>query len=170
MFSFSSLSMCGVPLAPLPWLSMWEMSLEEREDKETWERTKWTWENTDCESGKREDSGRRTGQWVGDMRHLPYIVTDHAGRVGEGRKDNIQKGGEKSDGDKAGRVRTVSEARDDCKDTYLVDAYSSLDIAKHCRDKHRQDIPIIVESSDSDDEDELDDYYENHKAWPTRSS
>ena len=91
--------MCGVALAPLPWLSMWEMSLEEREDKETWERTKWTWENTDCESGKGEDTGQRTGQWVGDMRDLPYIVTDHAARVGKGRKDNMQKEEEKSDGD-----------------------------------------------------------------------
>ena len=34
-------------------------------------------------------------------------------------------------------------------------------------DTQRQ-VPIIVESNDSEaDEDEMEDYYENHKAWPT---
>ena len=37
-------------------------------------------------------------------------------------------------------------------------------------DNHRQE-PIIVERSDSEaDDEEMDDYYENHMAWPTRSS
>ena len=68
--------MCGLPLAPLPWLSMWEMSLEEREEreeKETWERTRWTWENASCDR-----VGERTSYLVRDMGHLPCIVTDHA--------------------------------------------------------------------------------------------
>ena len=51
-----------------------------------------------------------------------------------------------------------------------MNAHSSLDIPKHFNEKHIHDIPIIVERSASDDEDELDEYYENHKAYPTRSS
>jgi hypothetical protein len=109
--------MCGLPLAPLPWLSMWEMSLEEREEKETWERTRWTWENASC------------------------------GKIGE---------------------RTT--IGDDCKDSFLVNAYSIVDIPVHVADKHRQ-VPIIVETSVSEaNDEEMDDYYENHKAWPTSSS
>merc|ERR1712013_761295 len=65
--SLSSLSLCGLPLAPMPWLNMWEMALEEREDKETWERTRWTWGISDtCNK-----SGQRTEQWVTEMRDLP---------------------------------------------------------------------------------------------------
>ena len=147
--------MCGLPLAPLPWLSMWEMSLEEREEKETWERTRWTWENTSCDK-----IGERTAYWVRDMGHLPQIVTDHAVS-----KDNMHQPGYARQGVKADRANG-----DDCKDSFLVAAYSKLDIQEHVADKHRQ-VPIIVENSDGEaNDEEMDDYYENHKAWPNRSS
>ena len=147
--------MCGLPLAPLPWLSMWEMSLEEREEKETWERTRWTWENASCDR-----VGERTAFWVRDMEHLPHIVTDHAVR-----RDNMYHQGDTGQGDKA--YRSIG---DDCNDSFLVNAYSILDIPVHVADKNRQ-VPIIMETSDSEaNDEEMDDYYENHKAWPTSSS
>ena len=135
----------------MPWLNMWEMALEEKEDKETWERTRWTWGISDtCNK-----SGQRTEQWVTEMRDLPHIVTDHAGRTGQGRKDNREQ-----------RVEDMMEVKNG--DNY-VDVYtSSIDILKHMNDKHMRDIPIIVESEADDDE--MDDYYENYKAWPGRSS
>jgi hypothetical protein len=166
--------MCGLPLVPLPWLSMWEMSLEERAEKETWEKTRWAWENTTYDR-----IGERTSYWVRDMRHLPHIVTDH----GVGR-DNMHQQGDTRQGDKADRTRNICIAEDDCKDSFLVAAYSTLDLLVHVDEKHRHletsdreandkygKVPITVESSESEaDDDEMEDYYENHKAWPSSSS
>ena len=87
-----------------PWLSMWEMSLEEREEKETWERTRWTWENASCDR-----VGERTAYWVRDMGHLPCIVTDHAVN-----KDNMHHQEDTRLGDKAGREINICKAEDDC--------------------------------------------------------
>ena len=42
--SCSSISMCGLPVSPVPLSTFWTQSLEER--VEVWERTKWTWETT----------------------------------------------------------------------------------------------------------------------------
>ena len=52
--------------------------------------------------------------------------------------------------------------------SHLLEVYSSIGINKHVDDRNIKEIPIIVESEAPDDE--MDDYYENHKAWPSRSS
>ena len=40
----SSISVCGLPMSPVPLSSLWTPVLEERGERETWERTRWTWE------------------------------------------------------------------------------------------------------------------------------
>ena len=104
---------------------MWELSLEERDEKETWERTRWTWKNAGCNSCKKEAMGERTDYLVRDMGHLPCIVTDHtAGRIGA---DSLQHQGDTRQGDGACRTKNVCKAKDDLKDSFYVAAYSSLD-------------------------------------------
>ena len=43
---FSSISMCGLPVSPVPLSNFWTQSLEERAEVNNWERTKWTWGTT----------------------------------------------------------------------------------------------------------------------------
>eukprot|EP00092_Neocalanus_flemingeri_P005137 GFUD01005525.1.p1 GENE.GFUD01005525.1~~GFUD01005525.1.p1 ORF type:complete len:218 (+),score=65.40 GFUD01005525.1:28-681(+) len=184
--SIRSLAVCGLPLAPLPWLSMWEMSLEEREEKETWERTRWTWENNNLESWSSPPLGQRTHQWVRDdhdqtpayqtvldarqEEQLPHIVTDHTGReAGEGNKDQKHQKGLTSEIDKALRTKNIT-VENNCKDSTFVNALSGLDLLKHVNAKHKEDIPIIMDSSSSGTDNEMEDYYENHTDWPRNSS
>ena len=154
----SSLSLCGLPLAPVPWLSLWEMALEVKEDRETWERTRWTWENSGSDSCKKEESGRMTDQWVTDLIHLPYIVTDHTVR----REDNME---EREEDTVEDRVKDKVWQADRTGDRVWQE---DRIISSLVDDKHIRRIPIILESENLDDE--MEDYYENHKAWPARSS
>merc|ERR1719422_2848001 len=41
--------MCGLPVSPVPLSSLWTPVLEDRPEKDTWERTKWTWETRTLE-------------------------------------------------------------------------------------------------------------------------
>ena len=49
---FSSISVCGLPMSPVPLSSLWTPVLEERGERETWERTRWTWETRTSHQGE----------------------------------------------------------------------------------------------------------------------
>ena len=162
--------MCGLPLAPLPWLAMWEMSMEEREEKETWERTQWTW--TDDAAAGCDDKERTTQEWVKETRHLPQIVTDHgSARVSRSPKPH-RKARTSFVQDKEFRPFHAAKVADDCKDSFIFSAYKSLELLNQVTRKHQYEIPVKIEGigGEAEEDDEMEDYYENHKAWPTRSS
>ena len=144
--------MCGLPLAPLPLLSMWEMALEEREVRETWERTRWTWETRDEEEESKKEGNIR------EFQHLPQIVTDHS----VGRTRDIEF-----------RENHPRKAVEQTKDSSRFHGYSSIDVIRPMIEKVQREVPIVVETSENEVDyvdDEMEDYYENHKEWPTRSS
>ena len=142
---------------------MWEMSLEEKEEEETWERTRWTWENKswDIYNGQmvgqraRDSHGQEQAmayQTVFDAREtdqLPHIVTDHEH---EEVTSEMEKVFRREEDGKSGN------------------ALSSLDLLDHVNIKHKEDIPTQLDTSASETDDEMEDYYENHKDWPERSS
>ena len=142
------------------------MALEVREDKEAWERTRWTWENSGSGSCRKEESGRITEEWVTELRHLPCIVTDHTG----GREDNREQEGKDRIESNMWQEDRIGDIRwqEDSIIYNLEDIYSSIGGRhKHVDANHIRKIPIIVESEAHDDE--MEDYYENHKVWPARS-
>ena len=139
------------------------MSLEEKEEEETWERTRWTWENKSWDIYNGQMVGQRVRDSHGqaqamayqtvfdarEMDQLPHIVTDHEHEEVTSEVEKVFRRGE--DG-KSGNV------------------LSSLDLLDHVNIKHKEDIPTQLDSRSSETDDEMEDYYENHKDWPETSS
>ena len=121
--------------------------MEEDEDKETWERTRWTWESDTCNMcghTQHEDKHEHNVQQqqvydeVFDARHNELVL--HNDKENDELDTNII-------------YREVMDNSD------KICGIRNLDLLEHVISKQGDGI-----TRDSDDE--LEDYYENHKAWP----
>merc|ERR1712227_1007636 len=175
--------MCGLPVSPVPLSSLWTPVLEDRPERDTWERTKWTWETRTLDftqpQGRVPPMSNPSDKIqivdicdddygeVVDLRldpSLPNIVLDHKQSSHNHSQYHTSKSQRHSE-----ESRHSGNENANMSFKYFPDILNN--VSNDDGNKTIRQIPIIIindntENDNSSDE-EMEDYYENHKEWPS---